>query len=65
VKAEAQARMALPPGLVVPETQVELERLKRQCFVALARVQQFHTWLDDKRQCRQACRISCGQRDDF
>jgi DNA transposition AAA+ family ATPase len=57
VKAEERERITLPPRLVVPETQVELERLERQCFVELESVQQFHTWLDDKRQCRQACRV--------
>ncbi len=57
MKAEARERIVLPPGVMVPETQVELDRLERQCFVELERVQQFHTWLDDKRQCRQACRV--------
>lgn len=40
-----------------PETQATIARLQRQCFVELETVQQFHGWLDDKRQCRQACRV--------
>jgi DNA transposition AAA+ family ATPase len=40
-----------------PETQAAIVRLQRQCFVELETVQQFHGWLDDKRQCRQACRV--------
>lgn len=57
MKAEERERIALPARRTVPETEVELERLERQCFVELASVQQFHTWLDDKRQCRQGCRV--------
>ena len=57
MKAEERERIVPPPRLVVPETEVELERLERQCFVELESVLQFHTWLDDKRQCRQACRV--------
>jgi DNA transposition AAA+ family ATPase len=57
VKAEERERIALPADLMVPKRQIELERLERQCFVELESVQQFHTWLDDKRQCRQGCRV--------
>ncbi len=38
-------------------TQQQIERLQRHCVVELESVRQFHTWLDDKRQCRQACRV--------
>jgi hypothetical protein len=37
--------------------QREIARLQHHCVVELQHVQQFHTWLDDKRQCRQACRV--------
>lgn len=37
--------------------QRQIERLKRHCIVELGSVQQFHAWLDDKRHCRQACRV--------
>jgi len=57
VKADERERIVLPPDLRVTETQIELDRLERQCFVELASVEQFHTWLDNKRQCRQACRV--------
>lgn len=39
------------------EVQREIERLQRHCLVELEAVQQFHTGLDDKRSCRQACRV--------
>jgi len=39
------------------EAQRQLERLQRHCIVELEAVQQFHAWLDDKRSCRQACRV--------
>ncbi|NEQ20344.1 MAG: AAA family ATPase [Microcoleus sp. SIO2G3] len=39
------------------ETQRQIERLQHHSIVELAAVAQFHAWLDDKRQCRQACRV--------
>ena len=53
-------RIVLPPHPVKPENQEAIARLQRQCFVELATVQQFHAWLDDKRQCRQACLCDWG-----
>lgn len=38
-------------------TQRQIERLQHHSIVELAAVAQFHAWLDDKRQCRQACRV--------
>lgn len=38
-------------------TQQQIERLQNHSIVELEMVQQFHSWLDDKRQCRQACRV--------
>lgn len=40
-----------------PITQQHIQRLQRQCFVELEAVQQFHAWLDDKRDARGACRV--------
>lgn len=54
---EGLEQMTLPVRLIEPETQRAIARLQRQCFVELGTVQQFHAWLDDKRQCRQACRV--------
>ena len=54
MNSEPRERIVLPPQPVKPETQEAIARLQRQCFVELATVQQFHAWLDDKRQCRQA-----------
>lgn len=54
------------PEIIVPpsqtskldsQTQQQIERLQNHSIVELEMVQQFHTWLDDKRQCRQACRV--------
>ncbi len=39
------------------EVKQQIERLQRHCIVELQAVQQFHGWLDDKRYCRQACRV--------
>jgi len=39
------------------QVQQQIERLQRHCFVELEAVKQFHDWLDDKRHCRQACRV--------
>jgi hypothetical protein len=47
-----------PPtsGGLDPKIQ-EIKRLQGHCMVELMAVQQFHTWLDDKRDCRKACRV--------
>lgn len=37
--------------------QRQIARLQRHCIVELVAMQQFHAWLDDKRHCRQACRV--------
>ena len=37
--------------------QQRIEQLQRHCIVELESVRQFHAWLDDKRLCRQACRV--------
>ena len=39
------------------EIQQHVERLQRHCIVELEVMRQFHFWLDDKRICRQACRV--------
>lgn len=39
------------------QAQRQIERLQRHCIVELEAVRQFHAWLDDKRHCRQACRV--------
>ncbi len=57
MKSAERERIVLPSRPMGPETQGAITRLQRQCFVELATVQQFHTWLDDKRQCRQGCRV--------
>lgn len=47
-----------PPGSQIDaQAQRQIERLQRHCIVELEAVQQFHAWLDDKRHCRQACRV--------
>jgi DNA transposition AAA+ family ATPase len=45
-----------PAKLDLP-TRQQIERLQNHSIVELEMVQQFHSWLDDKRQCRQACRV--------
>jgi DNA transposition AAA+ family ATPase len=57
MRSEERERHVLPPQQEKSDTQAAIARLQRQCFVELATVQQFHAWLDDKRQCRQACRV--------
>ena len=54
---EGREQITLPARSIEPEAQEAIARLQRKCFVELATVQQFHAWLDDKRQCRQACRV--------
>lgn len=51
--------IVLPPEHQLDTTTQQhiVERLQRHCIVELKAVQQFHRWLDDKRQCRQACRV--------
>lgn len=39
------------------EAQRQIERLQRHCLVELSSVREFQIWLDDKRSCRQACRV--------
>lgn len=55
--SEDREYITLPPRVIEPGIRETIARLQRQCFVELESVQQFHTWLDDKRQCRQACRV--------
>jgi DNA transposition AAA+ family ATPase len=43
-----------PPAL---ETRQAIERLRQHCLVELKAVRQLHEWLEDKRSCRQACRV--------
>lgn len=54
---EGREQITLPARTIEPGVQEAIARLQRQCFVELGTVQQFHAWLDDKRQCRQACRV--------
>lgn len=39
------------------KTQQQIERLRHYSIVELEAVRELHAWLDDKRLCRQACRI--------
>jgi DNA transposition AAA+ family ATPase len=39
------------------EAQRQIERLQHHCLVELSSVRELHIWLDDKRSCRQACRV--------
>lgn len=39
------------------QVQRQIERLQHHCIVELEAVQRFHSWLDNKRYCRQACRV--------
>jgi len=54
---EAEIIIPLPLSRLAAPTQQQLERLQNHSIVELEMVQQFHRWLDDKRQCRQACRV--------
>ncbi|HEY9908587.1 MAG TPA: TniB family NTP-binding protein [Thermosynechococcaceae cyanobacterium] len=56
MKSEEREPIVQPLCPLPPDQQSAIERLQQQCFVELATVQQFHHWLDDKRQSRQACR---------
>jgi hypothetical protein len=56
----AELEIIVPPSrnrLLDPQKQQHLERLQRHSIVELESVQEFYAWLDDKRQCRQACRV--------
>jgi DNA transposition AAA+ family ATPase len=55
---QAEIEIIVPPQPQVDEAaQRQIERLQRHCIVELEAVRQFHSWLDDKRHCRQACRL--------
>lgn len=45
------------PRPIDVESQRQVERLQRHCMVELESIRQFHAWLEDKRHCRQACRV--------
>ncbi len=49
--------IVLPQRQIDSATKGHIERLQRHCIVELESVRQFHAWLDDKRHCRQACRV--------
>jgi DNA transposition AAA+ family ATPase len=55
--SDDREQITLPVRSIELGMQETVARLQRQCFVELGTVQQFHAWLDDKRQCRQACRV--------
>lgn len=57
MKSEEWEENGLPGQPDKRESEEAIARLRRQCFVELASVQQFHGWLDDKRECGQACRV--------
>lgn len=60
VKPESDSREIIRPKRgegVEGNKQKEIERLQRRCYVELEAVQTFHAWLDEKRVCRQACRV--------
>ncbi len=46
-----------PPRQLDVVVQRQVERLQRHCMVELESIRQFHAWLEDKRHCRQACRV--------
>ncbi len=46
-----------PPRKLDAAAQRQVERLQRHCIVELESIRQFHAWLEDKRHCRQACRV--------
>ncbi|MCY7323450.1 MAG: TniB family NTP-binding protein [Phormidesmis sp. CAN_BIN36] len=45
------------PRQLDAQAQRQVERLQRHCIVELEAIRQFHAWLEDKRHCRQACRV--------
>lgn len=56
----AELEIIVPPSrnrTLDPQKQQHLERLQKHSIVELESVQEFYAWLDDKRQCRQACRV--------
>lgn len=55
---QGEIEIIVPPQRQLDaEAQRQIERLQRHCIVELESVRQFHAWLDDKRYCRQACRV--------
>lgn len=55
---QSEIEVIVPPQRQIDaQAQRQIERLQRHCIVELEAVQQFHAWLDDKRHCRQACRV--------
>jgi DNA transposition AAA+ family ATPase len=57
VKPEEMEVISPPPRKLDAAIQGQIERLQRQCIVELESIRQFHGWFDDKRHCRQACRV--------
>lgn len=55
--SDEREHIILPPRIIELGKQETIARLQRQCFVELGKVQEFHAWLDEKRECRQACRV--------
>lgn len=59
-QGNTQLSIIVPQGRerkIDTQVQWQIERLQHHCIVELEAVQQFHTWLDNKRHCRQACRV--------
>ena len=55
---QSEIEVIVPPQRQIDsQAQRQIERLQRHCIVELEAVRQFHAWLDDKRHCRQACRV--------
>jgi DNA transposition AAA+ family ATPase len=46
-----------PPKQLDSLAQQQIERLQKHCMVELEAVRQFHSWLDERRQSRQASRV--------
>ena len=54
----SETEIIVPPQRKIDAAaRAHIERLQRHCIVELEAVRQFHAWLDDKRDCRQACRV--------
>lgn len=55
---QGEIEIIVPPSRKLDaEAQRQVERLQRHCIVELESIRQFHAWLEDKRHCRQACRV--------
>lgn len=55
---QSEIEVIVPPQRQIDsQAQRQIERLQRHYIVELEAVRQFHAWLDDKRHCRQACRV--------